>query len=201
MHYWTIPVENGTLILKVCCTLAISMPHSSQTPQLVYFNSMIYMILLVVGKMSILLVYLRIFPDKQFRYAVYGLNAFLAFHGILYFLLTALQCLPVDSIWDRYITDRRCINANAIIYSSAILSIFEDVAILLLPIRQVWRLNIHRRRRLTLLALFSIGSLYVIILPLNFYATYLFQCLSHFDDSDEVCRAIQRHVRRDMGQR
>lgn len=117
------------------------------------------MVLLVVGKMSILLVYLRIFPGQRFRYAVYGLNAILVVHGILYALLTALQCLPVVSLWNRYITDRKCINANAIVYSSGILSILEDVAILLLPLRQVWRLNIHRRRRLMLLALFSIGSL------------------------------------------
>lgn len=121
------------------------------------------MILLVVGKISILLVYLRIFPGQRFRYAIYGLNAFLVLHGILYSLLTALQCLPVDSIWDRYITDRKCIDTNAIVYSSGILSIFEDIAILLLPIRHVWRLNIHRRRRLILLALFSIGSLLVIL--------------------------------------
>lgn len=121
------------------------------------------MILLVVGKMSILLVYLRIFPGQRFRHAVYGINAVLVFHGILYFLLTALQCLPVDSIWDRYITNRRCINTNAILYSSGMLSIFEDIVILLLPMRQVWRLNIHRRRRLTLLALFSVGSLYVLL--------------------------------------
>ncbi len=162
---------------------------------------MIYMILLVVGKMSILLVYLRIFPSPQFRYVVYGMNAFLVFHGLLYFLLTALQCLPVESIWDRYITDRKCINANAIVYSSGLLSIFEDVAILLLPVRQVWRLNIHRRRRLTLLALFSIGSLYVIRpdkrLPID--AADSLQRVPDIHGPDEVCRAIQRHFRRDMG--
>lgn len=78
---------------------------------------MIYMILFVVGKMSILLslVYLRIFPGQGFRYCVYGLSAFLSLHGVLYLLLTALQCLPVDSIWDRFITDRKCININAIV--------------------------------------------------------------------------------------
>ncbi|KAH8655543.1 hypothetical protein BX600DRAFT_372284, partial [Xylariales sp. PMI_506] len=140
MHYWTIPVEKGTLILK-----------------LFYASSMIYMLLLVTGKISILLVYLRIFPTPHIRYAVYGLSAFLVSHGIVYLLLNALQCLPVASIWDRYIIDRKCIDVNAIVYSSGILSIFEDIAILLLPIRQVWRLNVDRRQRLTLLAIFSIG--------------------------------------------
>lgn len=87
------------------------------------------MLLLVIGKMAILLVYLRIFPTREIRYAVHGLNAFLLCHGILYFLLNALQCLPMESIWDRYITDRKCLDINAIVYSSGIPSIFEDVAI------------------------------------------------------------------------
>lgn len=125
---------------------------------------MVYMLLLVASKISILLVYARIFPNRRFQYAVYVLATFLVCHGVLYLLLTALQCLPVNSIWDRSITNPKCLNANAIVYSSGVLSIFEDVAILLLPIRQVWRLKIDRRRRIMLLALFSIGVLYVISL-------------------------------------
>ena len=76
-------------------------------------------------------------------------------------LLIALQCLPVYSIWDRYIADRKCMDETAVAYSSAALSILEDIAILLLPITQVWQLNVDRRRQLGLIAIFSIGSLYV----------------------------------------
>jgi hypothetical protein len=134
------------------------------------------MVLLVVSKMSILLVYLRIFPVQRFQYAVYGLSAILVVHGILYALLTALQCLPIVSLWNRYITDRQCIGANAIVYSSGVLSSFEDVAILLLPVRQVWRLQIKRRRRVMLLALFGIGALYVTHVhdPPLLHAAYMF---------------------------
>ncbi|KDN62713.1 hypothetical protein CSUB01_08519 [Colletotrichum sublineola] len=66
-------------------------------------------------------------------------------------------CIPVDSIWDRNITDRRCVTLPAVGYSSSALAIAEDVAILLLPIPQVWRLQIPLDRRLGLLALFSLG--------------------------------------------
>ncbi|KAK3934000.1 hypothetical protein QBC46DRAFT_274670 [Diplogelasinospora grovesii] len=141
MHYWTIPADHGTLILK-----------------LFYVESMIYMLLLIASKLSILLVYARLFPARKFQYAVNSLSVFLACHGVLYLLLTAMQCLPVYSVWDRYITDRKCINVTAVAYSSGVISIIEDVAILLLPVPQVWRLKIDHGRRLAVLGLFSIGS-------------------------------------------
>ncbi|KAK4159494.1 hypothetical protein QBC43DRAFT_221924, partial [Cladorrhinum sp. PSN259] len=141
MHYWTILTGHGILILK-----------------LFYAESMVYMLLLMASKISILLVYRRIFPARRFRYAVNLLSAFFACHGILYILLTAIQCLPVYSIWNRYVTSRKCLDATAISYSNGALSILEDVAILLLPVPQVWRLQIDRRRRLAVLAVFSIGS-------------------------------------------
>ncbi|KAH7029683.1 uncharacterized protein B0I36DRAFT_205612, partial [Microdochium trichocladiopsis] len=141
MHYWTVPAEMGTLILK-----------------LFYFNTIVYMVLLVVGKMAILLVYLRIFPGSTFRHITYALIGFLAVHGVIYALLTTLQCIPIDSIWDRLITDRRCLDVNAVVYSSGILSILEDIVILILPMKQVWQLNIRRHRRIVLVGLFSVGS-------------------------------------------
>ncbi|KAH7009426.1 uncharacterized protein B0I36DRAFT_226338, partial [Microdochium trichocladiopsis] len=141
MHYWTIPVETGTLILK-----------------LFYLNSIVYMVLLVVGKMAILLVYLRIFPVPTIRHITWALLCLLPVLGAVYTLLTALQCIPIESIWDRLITARRCIDINAVIYSRGILSIVEDVAILILPMKQIWQLQIQRHRRITLVALFSIGS-------------------------------------------
>ncbi|KAH7303145.1 hypothetical protein B0I35DRAFT_365508, partial [Stachybotrys elegans] len=139
MHYWTVPA---------------SLAHKKQ---LFYISSIFYMILLIVGKLSILLVYLRIFPNRDFRRAVYALALILIFHGAIFCLLTIFQCLPVDSIWDRSMESKKCINTNAIVYSSGILSILEDFAILVMPVRQTWQLNINRKKRFLILALFSIG--------------------------------------------
>jgi hypothetical protein len=97
---------------------------------------MVYMLLLVAGKISILLLYARLFPAEGLQLAANSLSALLACHGVIYLLLTAMQCLPVYSIWDRYIANRKCLNVTAVIYSSGVLSILEDVAILLLPVPQ-----------------------------------------------------------------
>ncbi|KAK1712247.1 uncharacterized protein BDZ83DRAFT_105448 [Colletotrichum acutatum] len=101
----------------------------------------------------------RIFPSETFRRIAQGLQAILLLHGTLFIVPFATQCVPVQSIWDRTITDRQCLNLQAVGYSSGGLAMAEDIAILLLPIPYVWRLKISLRRRLAVIALFSIGSL------------------------------------------
>lgn len=108
-----------------------------------------------------MLVFARLFPCRRFQLAAKGINAFLIIHGLVYSILFAVQCLPVYSLWDRGVTDRACINIRVVAYSSSALNVVEDIAILLLPVPQVWQLKIEIRRRLALLALFSIGFLYV----------------------------------------
>ncbi|KAK0373210.1 integral membrane protein [Colletotrichum limetticola] len=140
MHYWTIPVASGT-----------------NRWQLLYVGSLLYTLLQAVVKLSIVLFLMRIFPSTSFQRLSRVLGTFVILHGVLFLIPYAVQCIPVDSIWDRNITDRKCVNLPAVGYSSSALAIAEDIAILLLPIPQVWRLQISLQRRLALLALFSIG--------------------------------------------
>ncbi|KAK2051916.1 hypothetical protein LY76DRAFT_639881 [Colletotrichum caudatum] len=140
MHYWTVPVGSGTVILK-----------------LLYVGSLLYTVLQTVVKLSIVLFLMRIFPSQSFQRLARALGVLVVLQGVLFLIPYAIQCVPVDSIWDRNITDRKCVNLPAVGYSSSALAIAEDVALLLLPIPQVWRLQISLDRRLGLLALFSLG--------------------------------------------
>ncbi|KAL0929576.1 uncharacterized protein CTRU02_215475 [Colletotrichum truncatum] len=140
MHYWTIQVGNGTVILK-----------------LLYVGSLLYAVLQAVGKLSIVLFLMRIFPLTSFQRLARALTLLIFLHGAALLIPSAIQCLPINSIWDRNITERRCVNLTAVGYSNSALAIAEDVAILVLPIPQIWRLQISLHRRLALLALFSIG--------------------------------------------
>lgn len=158
MHYWTIPVGNGTVILKVL-SLFCGLISGTDRWQLLYVGSLLYTLLQAVVKLSIILFLMRIFPSISFQRLSRALGTFVILHGVLFLIPYAVQCIPVDSIWDRNITDRKCVNLPAVGYSSSALAIAEDIAILLLPIPQVWRLQISLRRRLALLALFSIGFL------------------------------------------
>lgn len=110
--------------------------------------------------MSFLLLLGQVFPSRRLQCWVKLLYVVLASHGCIYSVLFALQCLPVESIWDRHISSSKCLDIVAIAYSNGALSILEDIAILILPFPEVWSLNMDRRHRLALLLLFSIGLLY-----------------------------------------
>ncbi|KAI3547780.1 integral membrane protein [Colletotrichum abscissum] len=164
MHYWTIPVGNGVVIRKM-----------------LYVGTLIYTVLQAAVKLSIVLFLGRIFPSETFRRIAQGLQVILLLHGTLFIVPFATQCVPVQSIWDRTITDRRCLNLQAVGYSSGGLAMAEDIAILLLPIPYVWRLKISLRRRLAVIALFSIGSFACVTSAVR--VRYLVEYSTTFDET------------------
>ncbi|TIC89986.1 hypothetical protein CH35J_012531 [Colletotrichum higginsianum] len=126
---------------------------------MLYVGNLVYTVLQAAVKLSIVLFLGRIFPSQTFRRIAQGIEVILLLHGTLCTIPFAVQCTPVQSIWDRTITDRRCLNLQAVGYSSGGLAMAEDIAILLLPIPHVWQLKISLSRRLAVIALFSVGSL------------------------------------------
>ncbi|KAH8901503.1 integral membrane protein, partial [Thozetella sp. PMI_491] len=141
MHYWNIEPENGTILL-----------------QLFWVVQMLYIVITVTTKLAILFMLGRIFSTPGFELAVKILTAVLVLHGIAFVLVDALQCIPVYSIWDRYVSERHCLNITAAGYALAAASIAEDIAILLLPVPWVMQLNISTRKRVLIGSIFGIGS-------------------------------------------
>jgi hypothetical protein len=55
----------------------------------------------------------------------------------------------------------KCINPTVVVFAGAGFSIFEDIVIMLLPIRELKGLNLALKRRLAVIFMFACGSLYV----------------------------------------
>lgn len=85
---------------------------------------------------------------------------FMVVQDTIYILSVMVRCIPIQAIWDIR-TPGRCLNLNSIGLTGAILGIVEHFIILLLPLPELWKLNLSRRKRLQLALVFSIGSLYV----------------------------------------
>jgi hypothetical protein len=113
-------------------------------------------------KLSILLFYLRINPDRVFRRLTYAIGAF----EITYILISiaiAIQifgCSPVARSWDLYIPGS-CVNKKDCFYVQAVFNIVTDFATLLLPIRMCVRLQLPTRQKWMLGLTFAVGPLYV----------------------------------------
>ncbi|KZL85742.1 integral membrane protein, partial [Colletotrichum incanum] len=179
MHYWTIPVGNGVVIR---CGLADWLWCIALTPsQMLYVGNLIYTVLQAAVKLSIVLFLRRIFPSETFQKIELGIQVVLLLHGTLFTIPFAVQCMPVQSIWDRTITDRRCLNLQAVGYSSGGLAMAEDIAILLLPIPHVWQLKVSLQRRLAVIALFSVGSFACVTSAVR--VKYLVEYSTTFDET------------------
>ena len=84
----------------------------------------------------------------------------MACQTVAFFFAVTFQCMPINSIWDSSV-DRKCVNTTAVIYAGAVCSIFEDIVIIILPIRELLALNMSPRQRVGVIFMFALGSLYV----------------------------------------
>ncbi|KAI9150545.1 Satratoxin biosynthesis SC9 cluster protein [Paramyrothecium foliicola] len=140
-HYWNVNPRNGALIL-----------------QFYYAYQLLYVAVQVFAKGALVVFYSRIFPDKRFRIAVWAMMTFLIGHGLIYLGVLGFQCLPLASIWDLNITDKKCLNLSVIGYSGAAFAIFEDIVIMVMPIPWLLKLQLSTSKKMGLVFMFCLGS-------------------------------------------
>ncbi|KAH8589850.1 hypothetical protein B0O99DRAFT_522425, partial [Bisporella sp. PMI_857] len=139
-HLWDVPPENLV------------------TLQLLYYVSqMLYVGTKALAKISILLLFLRIFPDERFRLATKIFLVWILCAAFTFFIAIALQCIPVHAVWDMSVRGK-CINLSALVFSGAGLSIFEDTVIILLPVFELKSLRLTLAKRLLIIFVFAMGS-------------------------------------------
>ncbi|KAF9894149.1 hypothetical protein FE257_009122 [Aspergillus nanangensis] len=110
-------------------------------------------------KTAILVLYLRLSPEKRFRQMTYAIMIFVAFYSLLSILLFTIGCMPVKAMWDITLMDHaKCIDQLAFVYANAAFNIFSDLVTLILPIRLCWDLQASSKQKALLLLLFIMGS-------------------------------------------
>lgn len=119
---------------------------------------MLYILIQVTAKVSILILFWRIFTVRWFRITVWCCVTFLIIHGLLFLLLIAFQCVPLDGVWDKSIT-AKCLNVTAIGWAGAVSSIVEDIVILVMPIPEILKLQLTIQKKIAVCLMFAIGSL------------------------------------------
>jgi hypothetical protein len=101
---------------------------------------------------------LHIFPARSFQLACKLIIGFIAISGLAFCLVTFFQCTPVNKSWDKGV-EGRCIDVSAAGYVIAAIGIAEDLALLFLPIRELWMLKIDTNKKMGLVVMFSVGIL------------------------------------------
>jgi hypothetical protein len=151
----------GSLCKPSTASCSVSIAHF-RTPQIFLVSELFYFVANGFQKVSILLFMLRIFPERSFQTKVYVLCGITVSYTLAFVLATLFQCQPVSHFWmqiDDHVVGQ-CNNINLQAWLSAVFNIILDLMILILPIKSLWALQLSLARKITAIAMFSLGILY-----------------------------------------
>ncbi|KAL4996310.1 hypothetical protein BDV10DRAFT_187258 [Aspergillus recurvatus] len=112
---------------------------------------------LLCAKASILMQYFRVFPSKRMRHICWSMIGILATYGTWAVLSGFLNCIPVARFWDPTIPGS-CLSSKGLWFSNASMHIATDLAILVIPIPALSKLELPRKQRVALISIFAVGS-------------------------------------------
>ncbi|KAF7522616.1 hypothetical protein PCG10_007336 [Penicillium crustosum] len=159
LHASTIPTENVIMIAKYLVAAEV-----------------LYVFNLVWTKLSILLMYYRIFRFPFFKTWAYIIGIFIILWVICITFLFIFICVPVQKLWYPQIPGR-CIDQVATWVANAVSTIATDVAILLLPIPQIWKLQLRTSEKIAVLIAFSLGFFVVFASAYRFSVLFSYTAL------------------------
>ncbi|KAI9877634.1 MAG: hypothetical protein M1830_003249 [Pleopsidium flavum] len=82
-------------------------------------------------------------------------------------LVKIFECTPRAKIWDKKLPGT-CTNVSAILNTSGLFNFITDVLILLVPVKSVWNLNMQRKRKIAVVAVFTVGLIAPIFSMIGF---------------------------------
>lgn len=156
-HLAEIPKEHGRNFFIVR-RLVVATKSKLIIIKCFYVLQLAYVATLPLVKISVLLFYYRIFPQKRFRYALYGMGTFLVLFFLSSVLAVVLQCLPIHAFWEPDFT-HHCFDQVTFYIAQGSLNFVSDVFVVLMPIPLLWKLRLPLARRVGLVIVFLLGGL------------------------------------------
>lgn len=111
-------------------------------------------------KISTLLLFARIFPDRKFQRVLWAVGIFVSMYSVALVITAIFQCRPIRGAWDSTI-NADCVQIKKVLMSIGGLNVLTDFLLLYAPVPQLWKLQIPRDTKYQLIGIFSIGGLFV----------------------------------------
>ncbi|BCS21922.1 CFEM domain-containing protein [Aspergillus puulaauensis] len=133
--------------------------HITQILHLFFSVEILYMQSVTLTKISMLLLFLRLFPDQAFRLATKLVLAFTTAWGIAMLITKALSCRPLSYFWTRWDGEHEgvCIDHEQLIWAHASINILLDLVIISLPMPTLLSMNLSWRKKLAICVMFAVG--------------------------------------------
>ncbi|KAK8036636.1 hypothetical protein PG994_015407 [Apiospora phragmitis] len=126
-----------------------------------YASTVMYFSITSTTKLSILILYNRIFSvNVLFRSLVRVLLAIVVGFWIGCTVANLTNCIPMKYVWINSLSDPRyCFNYNIYWFASGICEAFIDVLIILLPVRMILGLQLSTEKKVAIAFVFLLGGL------------------------------------------
>ncbi|KAF4122761.1 hypothetical protein GMORB2_7068 [Geosmithia morbida] len=153
-------IDDWLIVIALVCAVGL-------TADLVWFEylfiglfvaELTYTGVIIFVKFSIAALYWRIFEKASIKIPIIIVSALVAMWGTAVFLLTVLQCIPTQGIWDKTIDSSCDVDSNMFLMAISIPNILIDVFLLLLPVPYVFSLHISLSRKVSVLSMFLLGG-------------------------------------------
>ncbi|KAM0351009.1 hypothetical protein ACHAPU_002787 [Fusarium lateritium] len=159
---------------------SIDLPTVVHVFKIVYAEPFIYALAVTSVKISILLLYRRLFPfgiDKNRVYNfLFSIACFLT--GVYPFILwitMAFACKPVSHFWNQYTGSKgQCIDVKLFFLVLGIMNMVNDIVILSVPIPRIWALKMNHRTKISVVCIMLLGSFVCIASIARIYYLWLF---------------------------
>ncbi|KAF0325060.1 CFEM domain-containing protein [Colletotrichum asianum] len=133
--------------------------------KLLYVLEFFYYIGLASIKASILFLFLKIFPDNRFRKILWLMQGLNLLVGLSFIILCFCECQPINFFWNGWDGEHEgtCLDLNRVGLSHVALNITLDIVMLILPITQLYKLQMDRKKKLGVMAMFLVGIFLTIV--------------------------------------
>ena len=130
--------------------------------KLVFAQSYLAVVSNTLSRLSIAALYLRLFP-KGLAKTISWVMVFYFIAFVLAQMITGpLECTPLSFLWDPEMEGAQCINLFLYFELSGILNIVGDVALMIIPVPIIWKLQTSTSRKAGIAIAFLSGSLSVL---------------------------------------
>ncbi|KAF3008299.1 hypothetical protein E8E14_005381 [Neopestalotiopsis sp. 37M] len=132
---------------------------------LYYWDEILYLFVVPATKISILCFYLRIFPGKALRVGSYVLIVLNVLYFVAFEVITIFQCTPIPGAWLEWDGEYEatCRDVNLQAWVAAAVCIVLDVALIALPMPELWNLNLSMKKKVQVMLMFAVGTFVTIV--------------------------------------
>jgi hypothetical protein len=127
--------------------------------QLIIPLQFLWVLSLSCTKISILYLYILIFPIRWVVWGSYMTMSIIVAWTVATILAGCLVCQPFAFNWDKSIPGGSCGDQVTSFTITGIINLITDIVVLLLPMRPLYQLQMATFKRVTLVAVFGLGTL------------------------------------------